>query len=287
MSLPWRRRAIERAAAGLLPAAQERRLRDHLARCSRCRVYYDQLTSTARALAGAPAQATREQIARQRERLALAIGAPPGPAPRAVPGSRRWLLALTPALAAAVLVVAMRARRPDQPATLQPAGSDIRWRGAGDGTAGVGQASLLVYASPKGPDAQRQVRMVAEFPGSHEGVVSRQDYVQFTARHDFPRVFVTLLGLDARGTIHRYFPRPGTPARPHPPGASAGPLGPSLDLGSSHPPGPLRLLALFNDQPLDEAQIRRAIAEAPPPAARGWSLALPGHQVTGLLLVRP
>jgi hypothetical protein len=194
---------------------------------------------------------------------------------------------LTPALAATVLIVAIRARRSDQPATLQAPGSDIRWRGDSDQNAGAARASLLVYASPKGPEAGRQVRMVAEFPGSHEGAISRGDYVQFTARHDLPRAFVTLLGLDASGTVHCYFPRPGTPAQPHPPGGSAGPLGPSLDLGSSHPPGPLRLLALFSDQPLDEARVRQAIAAAKAPGTQGWSVALPGHRVTGLLLVRP
>jgi hypothetical protein len=271
VSLLWRRRSIERAVAGLLPVADERRLREHLGRCPGCQSHYDRLSLAARALAGDASVPSSSAASRQRARLVLALtGATGGPVAR----SRRRVLAIgAPAVAAVGLAGLWLALRP--PITQPDA---VTWRGPVESQAATVRASLLVFASPKGA-AERRVHMVAEFPGSVEGTVSADEYVQFTYRHGMERAFVNLWGVDAAGAIRRYFPRPGSPATPLPPTRDARPLGPSVDLGR-HPVGPLRLHAFFSDGPLDEGRVRDALA-------RREGSALGAHEITGTLLVKP
>jgi len=282
----WRyRRAIERAVAGVLPAAAERTLRAHLAGCTACRAHYDHLAVAAEALA--PAATHRHE----RLRLQAALNQTIHPARMPVPTSAqssvqrlRWLrwtpLLLAPVAALFLLVRPTRTPSPgDMLDGTRP--GEIAWRGRADAPAT--EIGLLVYAGRRADGGVTPVRLVADFPGSGEGKLHLDDYVQFSVRGLRQASYVTIVGLDERGEVHMYAPRPDVPARPVAPDARPVTLGPSINLSVKHHTGRLRLFAVATTAPVGGADVMAAVRRA------GFSgtLALPGMQAAGLLAITP
>ncbi|HET6279879.1 MAG TPA: zf-HC2 domain-containing protein [Polyangia bacterium] len=278
MSLLLHRWAIARAVAGELPEAKERTLRTHLAGCAACRAHYDRLSLAAEAIA--PAATHR----RERLRLQAALN-PATQAPVPALESFDWLrwLRWTPLLLApaAALFLLVRPARPPSPRDTFDGKSQIAWRGRADAVAS--EVGLLVYAGRRSDGGVTPVRLVADFPGSGEGSLHLDDYVQFSVRGLRQASYVTVAGLDERGEVHVYAPRPDAPARPVEPGAKPVTLGPSINLSVKHHAGRLRLFAVATSAPLGSADITAAIRRA------GFSgtLALPGSQAAGLLAITP
>lgn len=288
MSL-WRfRGTIARSVAGDLPPPAERSLRDHLRGCAACRGYYDQLARVSEALA--PETARRREQARL---LAALTGAAPlatAPSPSSSPssaGAWRWLrwspLVLAPAVA--LLLLIRPATPPELDGGLHPGErlppGEITWRGSPEtSSAGLG---LLVYAGRRSDGGVAPVRLVADLPGSGEGRLSLDDYVQFSVRGLRQPAYVTVVGLDQAGQVHVYAPRPDTAPRPLP--ADAGPhvVGPSIALSVKHQVGRLRLFAIATPAPPNATDVAAAVKRA------GFSdaLALPGTHATGLLAITP
>ncbi len=230
MSL-WRyRRKISRAVAGELSAAQEARLREHLADCGACRDHYDALTAAERALFGA-GQLPRAQAERGLARLMDELEPAPAP-PRP---SWRLALALAPvALALAVLGGLLRGPHQTEP--------DVAWRGGADAALEV-PVRLLVYA--RDAAGTRPLRLVAELPLSGEARLPRFDLVQFAITAPQPG-FATVIG-EADGAVVRYFPAQAVPAA-----QKALPLGAPLTLGVLHPGAEqVRLKLLWSTAPLE------------------------------------
>ncbi len=159
MSL-WRQRGtIERAIAGGLNAADEAKLRSHLAGCFDCRRHYDDLSMQQRILAGdphsSPAQAERE-LARLMETLA----------PKKADDVPAWWprFAMAVSVAAALVFGFVSWRAPTE---------QIQLRGAGDGVAGLGL--WLVSAPRDGGDLRSDI----VFPSDSIGRVASTDWVAF------------------------------------------------------------------------------------------------------------
>jgi Putative zinc-finger len=267
MSLWRHRRTIARAIAGELSPPAETRLRGHLAGCATCRAHYDRLSLAAEALAPGTSQR------RAQARLQAALVAPARAAPGAVARpALRWLrwtpLVLAPAAALLFLV------RP-----MPPPSPEIAWRGHVEPASTA--LGLLVYASRRVEGGVAQVRLVADLPGSGEGQLYLDDYVQFSVRALRQASYVTVVGLDEAGDVHVYAPRPDTPPRPVAPDVAPTTLGPSVALSVKHRPGRLRLFAVASAAPVDVAELSAAVRQA------GFSgtLTLPGQQAAGLLAI--
>jgi len=277
MTLLLRRRTIERAVAGTLSGTEELRLRAHLASCERCRAFYDELSRAALAL--------DPEGAADRERARLEALLDASPSPEAAPAPLRPRLPLRWAIPVAGLV-AVAAGFLLLPRAPRVGGEGVLERGAADANEPVPAGHLLVWAKPKaGPG---DLRLVAEFPGAGEGRVSRDEWVQLSCRHALPQAFVYVVGVDAQGALHRYWPREGVPEAPLASAEQAVALGPSFDLAARHPAGPLRLYTFFAERPADLAALEQALRRrASQPADGEAALArLPSH-VVGVLLVEP
>jgi len=266
VSLWWNRRRILRAAAGELSAADEQRLRAHLADCPACRGHYDQVSAAAEAMGASPAR-------RERARLMAALE----PAPAAAPSRRAWAFRLAPALAVAVALAIWLVPR-------NPGG--ITWRGAG--SEGRAPVRLLLHASRKGDEGAPPgpVRFIADLPGAGEGRVSTRDYLQLSYVGLKAPAYAMVVAIDEGGAEHQYVPRPDADALKVEPSDHARGLGPSVYLGRQRP-GRFRVYGVFSDAPLDARAIREAANRA---AASGKPGALEGVkavQVNGVLIVEP
>jgi hypothetical protein len=275
VSLWWHRGRILRAVAGELSVRDETRLRAHLARCSACREWYDELSRTALALRPGGADE------RERARLLDALGGPPAGAAAPVktrPAARRWIPALAVAAAAATAFALWGWPR-------DPAG--VTWRGAGDEARPP--VRLLLHASRKGdgPDgAPGPLRFVADLPGAGEARASVRDYLQLSYVGLRRSGFATVVAIDDAGGDHQYVPRPEAEAPRVEPTERARGLGPSVFLGRQRP-GRFRLYAVFADKPVDAIAIREAAARA---QASGKPASLPGVDaihVSGVLILEP
>jgi hypothetical protein len=152
----------------------------------------------------------------------------------------------------------------------------------------VGPA-ILIYASRRtGPATHGPVRLVSALPGSGEGRVSSADYVQFSVAGLRSPAYVTIVGVDADGGVHRYVPRSGGAAMSVQPAGEPTVVGPSIELGQGHHPGRLRLVAALSAQPLDNdalAALTRADGSRPDAAALDGAASV--QVITGLLIVEP
>jgi hypothetical protein len=269
VSLWLNRRRILRAVGGELTAAEEGRLRAHLAGCDACRGYYDQVSGTAEALGAVPAR-------RERARLLAALE----PAAAAAPArGRRWAIRLAPGLAlAAAAGLALWLLPSDR--------AGITWRGADD--EGRAPVRLLLHASRKGDEGAPPgpVRFIADLPGAGEGRVSTRDYLQLSYVGLKAPAYAMVVAIDEAGAEHQYVPRPEVEALKVEPTDRAKGLGPSVYLGRQRP-GRFRVFGVFSDAPLDARAIREAANRA---AASGKPASLAGVkavQVNGVLIVEP
>jgi anti-sigma factor RsiW len=298
VSLLFHRHDIARAVAGDLPPAREKKLREHLHGCARCRAYYDRLSALADALN--PARGAARAQARLAE--ALDDAAPPALGATATatasalgsPSRRRlWAASFILAPAAIIVLWAVRGHHPPAPngtpeeVTLRGETDAVPASGASSAPAVAGP-SILVYASRRtGPTTHAPVRLVSSLPGSGEGRVSLADYIQFSVGGLRSPAYLTIVGVDAEGGVHRYVPRAGGGVQQVQPAEGPTVVGPSFDLGQGHHPGRLRLIAAFSAQPLGSdalAALTRVDGSRPDGAAPG---AAPGQVITGLLIVEP
>ena len=167
MSLWRQRNAIEHAVAGQLSAEDDARLRSHLHSCGECRAHYDQLTTQARILAGAP-HATKASSERELARLLGAIA----PQPVAAPARRRWLPVLAAATAAAILLVLfiVQGLSPVKPP------EEVVLRGTKAAPAAPAQPAMMMFAAPRagGPLEKR-----ATFPDQPLARAHATEWVAF------------------------------------------------------------------------------------------------------------
>ena len=316
MSVWFHRGAIRRAVAGDLSEPAERRLRAHLHGCQACRAHYDELAGIAEAFAVTRgATGTAAGTARERARLLAALPSPEeqiagGLDATRLPASRTararrptltWAVAfLVPAAAAALWLVVRPASHPNPPAHPDSGAGSVAWRGSSSGEDPGPPASLLVFASRKGSSkstskstpadaaaAPPHVRLVADLPASGEGRVSRGDFVQFVLRGLQAKAFVTVIGIDDEGEVHTYVPPAGSEVVSHEPSPSSISLGSSVDLGSGHRTGRLRLYALMSPSALDPARIRVAAGRIDLKQTGAPPLDLPVPQVAGVLTIGP
>jgi hypothetical protein len=246
MSVFWKRRQLHRAVEGELSAAEEEKLRTHLSGCAGCAAYYERLTLTRRALAGGP----ELEDARALRRLEAALDVPRALAP-ARRGSWKWAMPVPVGLALAGLLLFV-VRAPEDDA--------IGWRGQADAEVAA-QAQIWVYAHSEA----RGLRLVAELPFSGEGELRQGEAIQFTYRHAQGKKYLWVLGLDAEGKRHVYYPQAGAPV-PLSQTATPLPLGRSVRL-STHPPGVLKIVAVFSESALSEAQLDTELQKPQHPSA--------------------
>ncbi len=267
MSLLFHRRAIEHAVAGELSGREELRLRAHCMQCNRCRLYYDSLSRTARALGD-----ESDSGAREAERLFAQLDERTVMAPRFSP-RRRLVAILLPAgaLAAAFVVVRLPARK-EEPA--------VTYRGGPMAT--ESKASLLVYASEKRPGGRAPLRLAADLPGSVEGRLSMHDEVQFAYRQSLGAAYVAVVAVRESGEITLY--ETGLLTTPT---QKPRPFGKSIDLGTWDRAGRFRLYAIFSASPIESARLASAARDTAAALEAGGPLALPGEQVSGLFSVEP
>jgi hypothetical protein len=264
VSLLFHRRRILRAVAGELRAADEQRLRQHLAGCEACRKFYDRTSQAAEALGATGAR-------RERDRVLSAL------APALAPAvSNRWAPAL--AVAAAAGLVLWLGSTADRPG--------VAWRGAGDEARAP--VRLLLHASRKGDPgtANGPLRFIADLPGAGEGRVSTRDYLQLSYVGLKAPAYALVVAIDEAGAEHQYVPRPDAEALKVEPTDRAKGLGPSVYLGRQRP-GKFRVFGVFSDAPLDARAVREAANRA---AAAGKPASLEGvkaAQVSGVLIVEP
>jgi hypothetical protein len=268
VSLWLYRRKILRAVGGELSAAEEQRLRAHLATCDACRAHYDATSAAAEALGASPAR-------RERDRLMAALE----PAAASPARRRSWAIRLAPALGvAAAAGVALWLVPGDR--------RGIAWRGAGDEARAP--VRLLLHASRKGDEGAPPgpLRFIADLPGAGEGRVSTRDYLQLSYVGLKAPAYAMVVAIDEAGAEHQYVPRPEVEALKVEPTDKAKGLGPSVYLGRQRP-GRFRVFGVFSDAPMDARAIREAANRA---AASGKPAALEGVkavQVNGLLIVEP
>jgi hypothetical protein len=268
VSLLLHGRAIARAAAGELPAADEAKLREHLRKCARCRARYDELSRTARAVGDGAAAAARE-----RERLFAALDAPKV----AARGARRWVWASGLALAPVAAVIVWFAR--PTPAPVAPA-DQVTMRGGAE-PAAPPPATLVMYATRRlGPASHGPIRMVGELPGSGEARLSLGDYLQLGVRGLKEPMHVRVVGLEQDGRTHEY--AGDTLLMPS---AATVTLGGSVELARAHAPGRLRVVAIFSEKKVDDEAVRAAIGRFDPRRVERGGPSGDAAVVTGLLVI--
>jgi hypothetical protein len=282
LSLLFHKRAIEQAINHELSSSEESRLRSHLARCASCRHYYDSLTVGARLLRGG-LEVTRTEEQREWMLLTAALDAPELGAQWAQGPRARWRWAAVLAVPAVALLLAAVWVGPQLWSRQRPR---VTFRGFE--RRAESQAEVLVYAQKKQEGPKGPVRLVADLPGSGEGQLSRDEYVQFTIHHRLPYdAYVALVGVDESGAVHTYAPQPGSVAVSIPATGAGKSLAPSVDLSVSHRPGLMRLYAVFSPQPLSPQEVEQAAKETGKDLRISKRLAIPGavEQVTGLFLI--
>jgi len=247
MSL-WRQRsAIERAIAGGLNAADEAKLRVHLAGCSDCRRHYDNLSMQQRILAGdphgSPAQAERE--------LARLMGAlNPAPQQQDVPSWwPRFAMAAGVVAAVAFGFVCFRRPRPTE---------EIQLRGDGPGKP-LALGLWLVAAPQDGGDLHSDT----VFPSDASGLVRSTDWVAFKKKGASRLPFFRVVLVSEKGE-----------AMVLEAGKSA-----ALD------PGRWRVFGVTDAQPLADEVLTAAAREAGVDGSVLKVTA--AEQVTGLVVVEP
>ena len=237
--------------------AQDRELRGHLRDCDACRRHYDRAVTLHRLMVGlAP---DRQSPLEVRRATVAAVSPHPNPAPRAQSLQWRPVAAFaTLALVAAVAAVTTNLAQPEDGSPARGRGTDeyIGARGAAPGRT----AEPLVGIGLSGvTEGGREYEVVAE------GTAWLSDYLRFfytCEDRDLRSLFV--FGLQEGPVPLWYFPLPeerrsvaiqaGDDAR-----SVALPY--ETSLASRHRPGPLRIVALFSERPLELAAVQVALEQ--------------------------
>lgn len=234
-------------------AAQDRELRAHLRGCDACRRHYDRAVTAHRMMAGLPADQPSPLELRRQSGVLIS----PLPQPDVSPAWR--LLRPLAALAAAIVVVVVGVRVLDEPSL--PGGGEradeyIGARGAAPGRpteplVGIGVSGVT--------EAGREYEVVAE------GTAWLSDYLRFYyTNEDRELRWLFVFGLQEGPSPLWYFPLPeerrsvaiqaGGEAR-----SVALPY--ETGLASRHRPGPLRVVALFSERPLELGEVQVALEQ--------------------------
>ncbi|MBI5507308.1 MAG: hypothetical protein HY903_01020 [Deltaproteobacteria bacterium] len=229
----WHRRhlyAIDRLFVSGLSRARHARLRTHLKSCDSCRGYYEQVRGLEDALFS-PAGLAPAASARLSE-LVLNDG---GRARRAPPGLKTWAPALAMAAALTILVLTVK-REPEE---------QLRARGVATAPQAVRISLFTVEASPT--RVSQVSRALAGTP-LKRGAVVQVTYSNSDFRH------LAVVGIDASGSLHWYHSSAGHEVLQT--NVSEEPVGHAWEIDAA--PGPLRLFAIFDDQPLERARVEAA-----------------------------
>ncbi|MBI3184912.1 MAG: zf-HC2 domain-containing protein [Myxococcales bacterium] len=158
-------------------------------------------------------------------------------------------------------------------------GAEVGFRGGGKEAADL---SVLVHA--RAADAPGTLRLVAELPGSGEGQLSARDLVQFSYAHQLAPGYLAILGVQAGGEVHWYFP-PQVGQGPLPPTREPRPVGSSVSLSERHRLGLVRVFAVLSPQRLDAGRLEAAAREAASDLRGRHRLDTTGQQASGLFLI--
>ena len=116
--------------------------------------------------------------------------------------------------------------------------------------------------------------------------------LRFTANNSGAYRFLFLIGVDGQHAIKWYAPRPPGTQSELSPGVAAReePVGRTLRLAVNHDAGPLRVYALFSDEPIQTREIEAAVGQLQAGAVPPASLPLPRgdvHQASVLVRITP
>lgn len=210
-----------------LSGEERARCEEHLVACERCRADHAGYAADARRF-------SEEILPRAMARLPVR---PRGSLRARLPRPALWFLA--PAMTAALVLLAVRARLADDGHGTAPMGTadDLRIKG--------GEPSLRAFAR----------RMQQVFPVKDGSELHPGDELRFVV--DSPRLpFLLLASLDGAGRVNVYFPYDGSQS-----GAIA--VGKPTELPGSivldSAPGPERVFALYSSQPLRRADVEPAL----------------------------
>ncbi len=195
-------------------------------------------------------------------------------------------------LAAALVALAVWWLRPDPVRDAHPAQRAHRLAqhdaGGSAATHPVDGGWLVVYAAPRRPGGGAgPLRIVADFPNTEPGRVSRSEHIAFGVRDLRAPAYVTIFGVQDDGTVHLYLPRPaGEPIHAQS-GFEPTVFRPSIGLAASHRLGRLVVHALFTAAPLDPETTRRALASGDTLESTLAAADPSSFRVTGVLTVEP
>jgi len=287
------RQMIDEVLIDELPARKWEKLRKHLAVCPVCRARYNKAAWTLRMLDGGP-EAIHSPSESELARIGAAVLSPDG-GERSAMGrmlqwfapTQRWATGLVAAAAAIALIPILSHMNQSKPApddTFQPRGGKgpvELYSGhpqvATDRMAGLRAFCLtgdkVVALDPKGTTPPRcarssQLKLAVSNPGK------------------YARVF--LVGVDRENDLKWYAPRPPeTESVAAPDTSKAGadapeiPVGATVRLHVNHDPGPVRIYALFSDQPVKSAEVLAATSEL-----AASKVPVTSHKAEGLPLKR-
>jgi hypothetical protein len=234
MSCRRQRKRIDALFLGELSPSGWRDLTGHLKTCEGCAHYYDRAALAMRALSGRPGEVTPEELAPIGASLRIPLS-----------GGSRWLGRLTAVLAVAASTAAVATfvlRRPTVPA------GEVTARGESTPIDVQIRSYCLREAAPG------QLTVVgASSEASGALSCGINDYVQFSCLLRGARpMYLYLVGQDAAGGLHHYYPRTDTEAslRIDPTGREE-PLPGSIRLSAKHQPGVVQVAAVVSDSPLN------------------------------------
>ncbi len=195
-------------------------------------------------------------------------------------------------LLVAVTAVAVWWLRPDPSRDSHPAerAHEIAMRSADGGGAAraIDRGWLVVYAAPKqAGGGAGPLRIVADFPSSQPGRVSRSEHIAFGVRDLRAPAYVTIFGVQDDGTVHLYLPRPAGEPIYAPAGFEPTVFRPSINLTNSHRLGRLVVHAVFTAAPLDPETTRRALADGDTLESTLAAADPESFRVGGVLTVEP
>jgi hypothetical protein len=271
------RQMIDEILLDELPVRKWEKLRKHLAVCPVCRARYNKAVMGARLLAGGPDAISRPSPG-ELDRIGQAVL---GGAFDAEPAWRRvvqWF-APTPrwatSLAAAAAAIALIPILSHTKQSGAPTAEEFQPRG---GT----QGPVELYSTHPGAKPTERVAGLRAFCLSGDKVEAldpkgpmppacpRASQLKLAVSNPGRYARVFLVGMDKDHALKWYAPRPPAPdtAGAHPPFESVPapvgtetvdvPVGASVRLVVNHDPGPVRIYALFSDQPVQATEVQSA-----------------------------
>ena len=274
------RQMIDEVLLDELPVRKWEKLRKHLAVCPICRARYNKAMMAARMLHGGPAAAGRPSPG-ELDRIGRAVLESGEAAEQ--PGWQRllqwfgssagvkWTTGVAAAAAAIALIPILSHTNQSKP----PADEGFQPRG------GIKGPVELYSGHPQLKPTERTAGLRAfclsgdkvealDPKGSEAPKCARSSQLKLAVSNPGQYAKVFLVGMDAEHDLKWYAPRPSVPAAdgkltpfesvPAPVGHETVdvPVGASVRLVVNHDPGPVRIYALFSDQPVTSTEVEQA-----------------------------